>query len=252
MPFTQLINRLGKNDARLISRDSFLTFMLVYAAIIAFVLRFGLPWLNQYFIDQGVMPGDRISISLADIYPMIVAYMGIYVGCVLIGSVFGFLLLDEKDQNTLRAMLVSPVPVEQYLLYRIGIPSFLAFFVIIFMWQIINQALLPIWQVLLISAAGALAAPIIALFFATYAENKVQGFAYSKFVGTSGLVFLIGYFVAEPWQWLFGLFPPFWVGKAYWMALEGRPGWIVALVIGVLLQLLLIRFLAQQFKRMAR
>ena len=251
MQMTQLVGKLGRSDMKTIGRDRFLIFMFLFAVYIAVTLRYGLPWLNSYLIDNNVMPSDRITISLADLYPMLVAYMGIYTSALLVGTVFGFVLLDEKDQHTLRAMLVTPVPLNRYVIYRVGGPAILAFFVIIGSVLCINQALLPLWQLTLIAAGGALTAPIISLFFATFAENKVEGFAYSKFGGVSGWAFLLGWFVAEPWQWLIGLYPPFWIGKAYWLALEGRSLWWFALVMGIVLQCGLIYLLIQRFNKAA-
>ena len=251
MQMTQLIGKLGRSDVKLIGRDSFLIFMFLFAAIIAGVLGFGLPALNTYLAENGVMPSETIPFSLSDVYPMLVAYMAIYTGALLVGTIFGFVLLDEKDHHTLKAMLVTPVPLKQYVLYRVGLPAVLAFVVILGMTLFINQALLPLWQMILISAGGALTAPIIALFFATFAENKVQGFAYSKFGGISGWAFLIGWFVPVPWQWLFGLFPPFWIGKAYWLALDGSGWWWIVLIGGIVLQVGLINWLIQRFSKMA-
>lgn len=251
MIMTELITKLGRNDARLIGRDSFLSFMFVYAAIIALVLRAGLPWLNNYLIDVGVMPGETISISLADVYPMLMAYFAIFAGSLLVGTVFGFVLLDEKDQNTLRAMLVTPVPLSKFVAYRLAMSAVFAFVIVLAMLLIINQALLPLWQMILIAAAGSLAAPIVTLFFAVLAENKVQGFAYSKFVGISGMFIMFGWFIPQPWQWLCGIFPPFWVAKAYWLALAGSGWWWVVLIIGVVLELALIGWFIQRFNKVA-
>lgn len=251
MPMTELIGKLGRNDVKLIGRDRFLIFMFFFVIYIAVMLRFGLPWANIKLADNGVLPSQTISMSLADIYPMLVAYMAVYTGALLVGTVFGFMLLDEKEDNTIKAMLVTPVPLQQYLIYRIGMPAILAFFIILFMALFINQALLPLWQLLLISAGGALTAPIISLFFATFAENKVQGFALSKVGGISGWTIMIGWFVPEPLQWLIGLYPPFWIAKAYWMALAGNSLWLLALMAGIVLQIGLIYLLVQQFNKVA-
>jgi fluoroquinolone transport system permease protein len=225
--------------------------MFLFAVYIAVALRYLLPWANTYLAEHGVMPGETIPVALSEIYPMLVAYMAVYTGALLVGTVFGFVLLDEKDNNTLQAMLVTPVPLRRYVLYRVCGPALFAFFIILGMILFIGQALLPLWQLALIAAAGALTAPIVSLFFATFADNKVQGFAYSKFGGISGWTILVGYFVAEPSQWLIGLFPPFWVGKAYWMALEGRPLWGAALALGIVLQIGLIAVLVRRFTTIA-
>lgn len=251
MTLTQLAGKLGRNDARLIGRDNFLIFMFLFAAIIAAVLRLSLPWMNDYLAANGILPGATAGLSLSDIYPMFVAYLAFYTGALLVGTVFGFVLLDEKDNNTLKAMLVTPVPPRHYIAYRVALPAILAFFVTLGMALFINQALLPLWQMMVIAAGASLTASIVALFFATFAQDKVQGFAYSKFGGISGWAFLIGWFVPQPWQWLIGLFPPFWVGKAYWLALEGAPFWWLALIVGIVLQLALIRLLIARFNKIA-
>ena len=251
MLMTQLITKLGRNDAKLIGRDSFLIFMFLFAAIIATVLRLGMPALNSYLAETGVMPGETITISFSEVYPMLVAYMALYTGALLVGTVFGFVLLDEKDQHTLRAMLVTPVPLSNYLAYRVGMSAVFAFVIVLGMVFIINQALLPLWQMILFAAAGAFAAPIITLFFAVLAENKVQGFAYSKFGGISGWFIMIGWFIPQPWQWLCGLFPPFWIAKAYWLALEGSSWWWVVLLVGVGLELALISWFIRRFNKVA-
>lgn len=251
MLMSQLVTKLGRNDAKLIGRDSFLIFMFVFAAIIAFVLRLGMPALNSYLAETGVMPGETIKISFSDVYPMLVAYMALYTGALLVGTVFGFVLLDEKDQNTLKAMLVTPVPLSKYIMYRVGLSAVFAFVIILGMVLIINQALLPLWQMILFAVAGALAAPIVTLFFAVLAENKVQGFAYSKFGGISGWFIMVGWFIPQPWQWICGIFPPFWVAKAYWLALDGSGWWWIVLLVGIGWELGLIGWFIRRFNTVA-
>jgi fluoroquinolone transport system permease protein len=247
MQMTQLVRKLGRNDVKLIGRDSFLIFMFSFAVIIATVLRFGLPAFNEFLLANDILNETTFITSMTAVYPMIVAYMGIYTAALLVGTVFGFMLLDEKDDHTITAMLVTPIPLQQYLIYRILAPVVLTFFIIIGMVLFINQALIPIWQLLLIATGGALTAPIISLFFATFATNKVQGFALSKFGGISGWSIMLGWFVPMPLQLLIGLFPPFWVTKAYWMILEGNDLWWAALIIGIITQIALIAFLMRRF-----
>ncbi len=248
---TELLPKIGGNDFKNIHRDRFLLFMLAYVIFIGLFLRYALPWLNGVMAANGVLPNPRMPVDLADLYPMLVAYFCLFVLVMLPGSVYGFMLLDEKDDNTLTAMLVTPVPIRQYLGYRLGIVTVLAFFIVLLMLYVVQQALLPFWQMVPLAAGAALAAPITALGFADFAENKVQGFAYAKFGGIAGWTVLIGWFVPEPWQWLIGIFPPFWVSKAYWMALDGRPLWWLALVTGVILQLGLIYLLLRRFQTVA-
>ena len=251
MQMTQLVGKLGRHDVKLIGRDRFLIFMFFFVLYIAIALRFGLPWLNTYLAENGVLPSATVVIGLADFYPLLVAFFAVFQGALIAGTIFGFALLDEKDDNTIKAMLVTPVPLNHYLMYRVAVPTILAFFTVIAMLLFINQALVPLWQLLLISAGASLTAPIATLFYAIFAENKVQGFAMAKFVGIAGWTILLGWFVDEPLQWLFGLFPPFWISKAYWMAYDGHALWWLALIVGIVLQAGLIYWLMERFNKVA-
>lgn len=251
MQMTQIIRTLGRSDAKLIGRDRFPLFMFGFIIYIIVVLRFLLPWADKYLTTNGILPNDSTALSLADFYPMIVAYMAIFTGAMMVGTIVGFMLLDEKDHNTLKAMLVTPVRFQQYVLYRVILPSVLSFVIVLVMVLGINQALVPLWQLILIAAGASLLAPITTLFFAITAENKVQGFAYAKFTGIAGWIIMGGWFIPQPWQWLLGIFPPFWISKAYWMAFAGEGLWWLVLIVGVVLQLGLIYWLAQRFHKVA-
>ncbi len=251
MQMTELIPKLGRSDAKVIGRDRFPLFMLLFAVYLAVVLRYALPWVNNYLAENGVLPNETISQSLSDYYPMIIAFLVFFTGALIVGSVFGFVLLDEKDDNTIKAMLVTPIPLNQYVLYRVGLPSIFGLLIIVGMGLFIGQALVPLWQLILLSTGAALTAPIASLFLGVFAENKLQGFAYSKFTGIGGWFILLGWFFAEPWQWLFGVFPPFWIAKAYWLALEGDGLWWVALIVGGVLQVGMISWLMKRFNVVA-
>jgi fluoroquinolone transport system permease protein len=212
-------------------------------------LRFVLPWLDGYLSAEGILPSETLDGTLADTFPMLVAYFALFAGALLPGAVFGFLLLEEKETETLTALRVTPVPMNRYLIYRVGLPALLAWPTIVALFFILGQALLPWWQIVVLAAGGALTTPIATLFYATFAENKVEGFAMTKFTGAAGWTILFGWFVGEPGQWLFGLFPPFLISKAYWMALEGRGVWWVVWGVGIALQLGVIGWLIGRFRR---
>ncbi len=238
-----------KKDLSLILRDSFLLFMTFFVVIISVIFRFGLPYLNNYLCAKNILPCATITKSLSDFYPLLISFIACFEGALIIGTVFGFALLDEKDDNTVKAMLVTPVPFFYQVMYRIIVPTIIATLVVFAQVLFIGQALIPLWKLIFISAGAALIAPMAALFYATFAENKIQGFAFAKFVGLVGWIIILAWFVSEPWQWLFGLFPPFLISKAYWMAYQGHNLWYIALVVGIVLQLCLLALLVRWFKK---
>lgn len=249
MQTRHLVRHLGRLDRKLAGRDRFVLLMFGLAVYITLVLRFGLPWLDGYLRAEGILPNETFAFALADLYPMIAAFFALFQGALIAGTIVGFMLLDEKEAGTLQVMLTTPVPFATYLGYRVAVPTLLAWVMVLVMAYGLGQALLPLGPMLVLASGAALTAPIIALFYAIFAENKVQGFAMSKFVGLFGWTILGGWFVAEPWQWLLGLFPPFLISKAFWMAHAGADGWWLAWALGVGLQLALVYGLMQGVRR---
>lgn len=246
MQLSRTLTTLGRNDARLIGRDSFLSGLLLYVIVMAIFMRLALPWLND-----AVAANPDFSFAVTDFYPLIMGYIVLFLGAAMAGMMIGFILLDERDDNTLKALLVTPLPVRHYLVYRLGVPMLLATAIIIFEMLMINQALVPLWQIIVLAIGGALTAPCITLILATFAENKVQGFAMLKIISSSGLIILAAWFVPEPLQFLFGIFPPYWIVKAYWLAVTGNELWWVCLLIGVVLLSAALAWLSRRFEKVA-
>lgn len=261
MTWMGLIRRLIRSDARLILRDRLLVVLLCVVVVVGVIARFGLPLIDAALADSGTMPSASTTLRFADTYPLWIAFIGLWQAALMPGTVFGFLLLDEKEADTLTVMQVTPVPLRRYLGYRVALPWTLA--------VVFGLALTPVLEPLLAgSGAGeppglfarivmvlgaALVAPITTLLLATFAANKVQGLAFTKFAGVAGLVILIGWFVPGPWQWTLGVFPPFLVAKAYWMALAGDGGWawLGVLGLGIVLELGVLAWLLGRFRELA-
>jgi fluoroquinolone transport system permease protein len=59
------------------------------------------------------------------------------------------------------------------------------------------------------------------------------------------------WFTPEPFQYLFGILPPFWVLKAHWSAAEGAAHWPLFMLVGLLLSASLLLYLVRRFERAA-
>ena len=94
-----------------------------------------------------------------------------------------------------------------------------------------------------LSLGSALTAPMIMLFLLQISDGKVQAFSYGKFLSLGGLITIASWWVKEPYQFFFGLFPPYWISKAYWTAVEGRSIWILFLAVGITYLLVLSFFM---------
>ncbi|MCZ6784513.1 MAG: hypothetical protein O7G30_14525 [Proteobacteria bacterium] len=214
MRAVSLLSALGPIDARSVSRDSFLKWVLLIPLVVLVLLRFGVPELSGWLEREH-------AFDLRPYYPLVASYLVVLFTPLLVGTVLGFLLLDERDDDTLTALLVTPVSLNGYLLYRLGVP--------IAVCLAANLAALPLtglvelgWsRIVPIAAIAAVEAPIVALFLASVAQNKVQGFAWSKLVSGVQALPLLAWFVEAPWQYAAGVVPGYWPAAAFWAASAG-------------------------------
>ena len=230
-------------DLKSIGRDSFLLWMLALPIGVTALLRFGIPALTAWLETQ-------VGFALEPYYPLILGWYFLMVP-ILIGSVLGFMLLDERDNHTLTALLVTPLSLRNYLAYRIGVPLVLVTAVEFAMLPFVNLGPIP-WSALVpIAVLAALEAPIFALLVASIAQNKVQGFAVMKALGSVQFAPIVGWFIAPPWQYLAGIVPVYWPAKAVWEASAGRPS-LVFVGIGLILHLALLMALMRRYQTIAR
>ena len=104
-------------------------------------------------------------------------------------------------------------------------------------------------KLLLIAVSGGIYGSLIALFYVAFASNKIQGLGLTKIIGTLALITIGVWFIAEPFQYIAGIFPPYWTAKAYWLALENHSRWWYPLPIGFITHLLVLVLLVQRFSK---
>lgn len=213
-----LLLTLARGDLLRVVRDRFLAGLLFYVGFVAVIVRFGLPWLE-------IELRGRLDFDLAPYRPLIVSYGALMLGSLLSGSIGGFLLLETKEEHTLEAVLVSPVPTARFL----GIEALLSA-VVAFPASLIAALIMgagaPPWPVLVgACAVAALLAPALALFVVGFASDKVQAFALLKIVGLIPVVAAGMWFVPEPWRWAALILPPYGAFEAWWMGCAGDPRW---------------------------
>lgn len=205
---------LFATDLRNIARDSMLRFLLLYPVVIGLLMRWLIPLVTRSMADR---------IDLTQYYPLLGSFFGLLVMPALTGTVVGFLMLDERDSGTLRALQVTPLSMDAYLLYRVGFQL-----VLCVLGSYIFVALMGIFpvswlQLLPLALLGALEAPLFAMLFVSIAANKVQGVAAMKGLSFFMVAPFVAWFVPLPWQWLFGILPTFWPLKAAWLLMDGEP-----------------------------
>ncbi len=230
-----------RNDARRLTRDRFLLASALYLVGTSVAMRWVIPW-----AIRGL--GARWGVELDPFAPLVVSYFVVVLAGVLVGVVGGFLLLESREDGSMRALLVTPVSMRAYLLAASGVMALAAAVLTVLEAYIIGVQL-PRWpDVLAIAAVGGLSAPLPALFLASFAADKVEAFAQMKIVSFSALIPIGAYFVSLPTQAVAGLYPPYWSAKAWWLAAEGGPGALWWLLGGVLVSAASLVWLIRRFE----
>lgn len=239
MRFTAVVRSLGRLDLQSISRDSMLLLISVGSLVLSLAMRFGVPAITPH--------AQRIfAIDLTHYSPLLMSFV-LLLAPGMVGSLVGFLVLDERDDGTLTALLVTPISLPSYLLYRVGLPVVIAFLVTLLAVPIAGLASIPFGQLILAAALASLSGGIVALGVTALATNKVEGFGVLKMLqGLQGLP-VVAWFVPAPWQWLFGIVPTYWPAAAYWRMATGQP-FLGYLVVGTILNLAALGILVRRFR----
>ena len=245
MNIVQQVKTFGPVDSKYIRRDD-INIMLIVAP---FLLALAVRWLLPFLLD-GI--GELINFNLLPYFPPIMGYVIIILMPLFSGMVTGLILLDQKDDRTIIGLQVSPVSMTSYLSYRLATPMLLSLVMTMLVYPI--SGLQPIGFLSLFANAilAMPLAPLFALTFAIFAENKIQGLVLMKAAG--GILFLpiAAYFLPDVWKIITAIIPTFWPGQFYWYALAQNPlQWVIFLA-GMLIQTILIFILQKRWTRHIR
>jgi len=235
-----MLRSLGPIDVRNIRRDSMTSWMIFIPIMLALIMRWGVPPFTAWLIEQH-------NFNLVEYYPVILAYLFIGMSPMTFGVVIGFLLVDEKDDRTLSALQVTPLPLGSYIIYRVAIPIILTFVLMFVIFPAANLTPFDLRTILFSAIAAAPMAPMLALILASIAQNKVQGFALMKLMGIVLLAPVLAYFAAPGWELAFGIFPTYWPMKVYWLLYAGETNIWLYLLIAVVYQSLVTVLFAKRF-----
>ncbi len=231
-----------RSDARRILRDPFLFFLIIAPLLFGLLARWGIPLLTEKLSAQ---------LDLVHYYPLIIVLL-IITGPAYFGTVMAFQILDEKDENSLLPIAVTPFSLKNYFTLRIFIYTLASVPLVALVhieMNLLSISSLKLWSV---AAVAALNAPFIALVVASFARNQVEGFAVLKGSGFLILFPMAMFFVPSYWHLLCGVLPSYWPIIAYFTAVQEGGSelffWI-AVFMALLTQTLAIRILYHKFEK---
>jgi fluoroquinolone transport system permease protein len=240
-PVFQAIAAFGRNDVESIRRDSIMVGVGLGPFIYAMAMWF-LPPLTRMLERQ-------YAFDLTPYHTLIVSAFVVVAPVAVLGALAGLMLLDDKDQRTLAALRVAPIPPTTYPFYRAVMITAVTTVSITAALALTRQvpADLVLKSVPIALVCGACAA-VVGLLMPAVANNKVEGLAVMRAIGMLLLGLpIIPWWLDSPLHLLFGLLPTYWPAKAYWLAADGATYWpyvVGGLAYNALLVYILLRRLA--------
>ena len=228
-------------DARNLLRDPMLFLITCLPVLVAVLMRFFIPFLAGLLMDY-------LGFDLRPGYALITSFF-LLLGPLMYGWVIGFMLLDERDENILEYISVTPLGKTGFLSYRTGLPVLLSFVMAFVLVALIGLVPFAPLRILPVALLAAIEAPILALFLAAFAGNKVEGLALGKGVGFAFMAPLAAVFVQSPWQYLAGMLPPYWVAKLFIEPDLGFGTRILLITAGLLVHAFWLVWMLRKFNR---
>ncbi len=194
-------------DYKLLKGDPMLILSLMVPFILWALMHFLFPFMEVLVMKQWSVNISPYFRQAGTFFLMLIPMM--------MGMVYGFILLDERDGGIITAISVTPTGKAGYLKLRMGIPLILSFsFIILFLLLLGLTGSLNIMQVIVISLLVSSQSLIMLLVLGAFADNKVMGMAISKGFGILLMGPLLDYALPEPYNWSGALSPLFWASRS--------------------------------------
>ena len=235
---------LAITDTKNITRDSTLILLVAAPLAVFALLRFGIPFASTLLMNQ-------FAFNLLPYYDIIVGFL-ILIPAMLFGILTGFLILDERDEDIIAYISITPLGKTGYLQYKLAMSCFgggLFFFVLVYGTGLTT---VPLVYAPGIALMVSLEAPLTALGLVAFAENKIEGLAYTKVLGIPILAPIPAYFIHSAWNYLLGVFPAYWVTKSFFAAQQHAWQYVPFLIIGIAVHLFYLYLLLKRFSNQSR
>lgn len=198
------------NELKKWTRDPMMLFMMFYPIVFGAIGRYLLPWLVE-----------NSGFNLEYFTDLILVFLTLFMPLIF-GALVGFSILDDRDDNILTSIKVTPLSLNQFLSFKLVLVFLLSFFGTTFILWFSNVGSISVGNMFAISFLSSLAAPMTGLFINSFAQNKIEGFAVMKGAGMIIIFPVISLFFVDKRELLFSFAPGFWPAKAISSLVRGN------------------------------
>jgi len=204
---------LIKTDFLSISREGTLLIISLAPLLVIMLLRMFLPMIENLLMNEK-------EFDLSEWYPVIFSFF-IQFPPMLLGMAMGYVLLDERDENILEFVSVTPAGKLNFLLSKMMLPLIMS---VIYVCVLIHGTALisfPVVPSLLVAILSALQGPMLMLALASMASNKIEGLAVGKMLSIIFILPVVSLFLPGYWGLAFVVLPGWWVMKEFLTFYDG-------------------------------
>jgi fluoroquinolone transport system permease protein len=210
----------GRNDIRGTYRDP----LLVMPVLAPVIWTAGVVFLTPLFTE---MLAARHGFDLVPYYPLVLTAFLLLTSIIVAGALASFLILEEVDAGTLAALRVTPVRMSTFFAYRAGTVVVVTTVYVVATLSfsgILEPGLVP--ALIPIGLLAGMSAVVTLLLIVVVANNKIHCLAMVRALGMliAGLPCL-PWFIDSAWTLAFGVLPPYWAAKAFWVASDHGTWW---------------------------
>lgn len=191
-----------KSDLKNIIRDRSILMMLFLPLVFWMLLRFILPYCEEYF-------------------PVMQEYRAYFLSLfcllspVLLGFILSFLILEEKDQNLVPLFQVLPLSIHKFLVIRVSLILLFSFVSGLLLITTTGLIHISLWKAVALAFACSFTGPANAFIITAIARNKIEGVTFFKLLSLLILTPIAGLFISSWISLLFGIIPYYWVYKGF-------------------------------------
>ena len=210
----------------MLRKDMMLLVSSVAPFMIGLIFRFGIPQIEKLL--EHVLSMDTVLIPYYKIFDMFLAMITPFFYCFVAAMV----VLEERDEHLINALIASPLKKSGYFISRILLPGVIA--------MVITAVLLPFCTLTTVGLVeyigmlimGTLQGIIFALMIISFSSNKLEGVAVTKLSSIIMVGCIVPCFVPKSLQYIFAFLPSFWIGKASWN--QQNQATVVAIVLSAI------------------
>lgn len=197
------VNKILAGQRKSFLRDPMSLFFMFIPFIIFSLVKFGLPVIAPYL---------SAWVDIYDYYDFILFILYL-ITPMLFGIVLGLQLMDERDQDVLTYIAITPFSLDGYMSIRAVTGSFFGF-----IFNVILALLLrDVFTIKLFAMffLASLLVPYYAFAIFAFSKNKVEGLTKGKLMTFTLIGAVIPFYIKSKWSYFLAILPTFWIEKVF-------------------------------------